>query len=73
MRRVGEPRPERKQIALDAFDHRIELRVYHGRPRQAEPGVQLVDVTACADTWIRFRHARVPSKSPVSPRSPVLV
>ena len=59
MARIGEPRAEREQIALDRDRaSRRSRRRACVRADDAEPGVQLVDVAVRVDARVGLRHAR---------------
>ncbi len=58
-RRVGQPRPDRKQVALDRLEDPADVRVDPGGARGAEARVQLVDLAVRIDPRIRLRDPRI--------------
>src|SRR5262249_34952336 len=58
VRRIGELRGQRKQIALKLDDVGVEVRVDASRTHQAEPGVQLVDLAVRIHARVAFLDAR---------------
>jgi A/G-specific adenine glycosylase len=58
VRRVGEQRAQREQVALDATELLIELAVAERRPRETDPGVQLVDLAVRVDPGVILSDPR---------------
>ena len=69
---IGEPRADREEVALNPFEHRLHVGIHTRGADAAEPRAELVHVAVGVDARIRL-DTRVPSNSPVSPLSPVLV
>ena len=56
--RIGELCAERKDVALNLGQCRVDRAVRIGRPRQADPGIELVDIAVRLDPRIVLLHAR---------------
>src|SRR5207244_8516618 len=54
---IGELGADGEQVALNLHERRVQLAVGERRSREAEPGVQLVDVAVRVDPRIVFLHA----------------
>ena len=74
VRGIGEHGAEREQDrAESASQYLVDVGAGRVRADEAQPGIQLVDVAVGLDTRGSAFDTRVPSNSPVSPSSPVLV
>ena len=58
VRRIGEPRPEREEIALQRGQDVIQLPVSNVRRRETNDRLELVDLTVRRDARVRLPHAR---------------
>ena len=58
MRGIGKPRAEGEEVALNPRQLLLEVGIGGLRAREAEPGVELVDLAVGGDTGIGLRHAR---------------
>ena len=56
--RIGQLRAEREQVALNANERLVEIGIEAGGARQAEPGVQLVDLAVGVDAGVGLADAR---------------
>ena len=66
VRRIGQPRAEREQIALQRHAHLVEIRRQAGGPRHAEARLQLVDVAVGDDARIGLADARAVEQAGVA-------
>ena len=66
VRRIGQPRAEREQIALQRHAHLVEIRRQAGGARHAEARLQLVDVAVGDDARIGLADARAVEQAGVA-------
>ena len=57
VRGIGQPRADRKQLALHRHAHLVEIRRQPGRPRHAEARLQFVHLAVGRDAKVGLAHA----------------
>ena len=55
--RIRQLRAEREQVLLNANERLVEIGIQAGGARQAEPRIQLVDITVCVDAAVGLADA----------------
>jgi len=66
VRRIGEARAYREQVALNPLEHLPHISVFDRCAHESEPRVQLVDVAVSRNAQIVLRHARAVEQTGVS-------
>src|SRR5207237_7215604 len=55
--RCGEQRADREEVSLNRYEHLVDTRHLFDRAREADRGIQLIDVAIGLDARMILRHA----------------